>query len=173
MADRPYESLVRWARTDVAARRAPADAPLPAPDTVLDLAELDRIGLLSDELRAQSTLQNGRMTVREAELNDTALLELVLARPDSPACFFTLLALAARDAGRSIDMVGLGDRVQRFGPDNGRALTLHFDGDRVRTAQSSGVGDTRGDGGFVPVSGELGLSAHTVNEVGPSGFEPL
>ncbi|WP_432131930.1 hypothetical protein [Streptomyces tendae] len=142
LSDRPYEALVDWARVDVATRRAPDDAPLPAPETVLDPGELERIGLFNEELRAQSTLQNGRMTVLEAELSDTALLELVLVRADFPACFSTLVALAARDTGHAIEVVGPDDRAQRFGPDNGPSITLYFDGHRFRTSPSSGVEHT-------------------------------
>ncbi|MGQ4424892.1 hypothetical protein ACN6LL_007487, partial [Streptomyces violaceoruber] len=139
LSDRPYEALVDWARVDVATRRAPQDAPLPAPETVLDPSELEGAGLLNEELRAQSTLQNGRMTVLEAELSNTDLLELVLVRADFPACFSTLVALVARDTGNAIEVVGPDDRVQRFGPDNGPSITLYFGGHRFRTSPSSGV----------------------------------
>lgn len=127
----PHGALVAWARGDVAAHGAPDDAGLPGPGTSVETGALAEIGALTEELRAQSILQNGTVTVAEAGLDDAARLALVLARPDTSAYAFTLAALVARDIGRPVRVLVPGGRSHLFGPAaDGAALTLYFDGDR-------------------------------------------
>ncbi|MGW1183985.1 hypothetical protein, partial [Streptomyces drozdowiczii] len=134
----PHGALRAWARTDVAARRAPEDAELPEGETLVSIDDLARIGALTDALRAQSILQSGRLTVDEAGLDDAARLALVLARPDSPAYVATLAALVAREAGRPVRVLGPGDGVRAFGPDDGEPLNLYFDGRRFSATPPGG-----------------------------------
>ena len=126
----PHTALLIWAQADVAADGAPDDAALPAPDTSVRTDVLAEIGALTEELRAQSILQNGTVTVAEAGLDDVARLALVLARPDTPAYVSTLAALVARNTGRPVRVLGPDDRAHRFGPADGTPLTLYFDGNR-------------------------------------------
>lgn len=114
----------------MAARRAPEDAELPEGETLVSIDDLARIDALTDALRAQSILQSGRVTVDEAGLDEAARLALVLARPDSPAYVATLAALVARDTGRPVRVLGPGDGVRAFGPEEGDPLNLYFDGRR-------------------------------------------
>ncbi|MFD4562262.1 hypothetical protein ACFWP5_49550, partial [Streptomyces sp. NPDC058469] len=122
--------LLTWAQADVAANGAPDDAALPAPNTSVRTDALAEIGALTEELRAQSILQNGTVTVAEAGLDDVARLALVLARPDTPTYVSTLAALVARDTGRPVQVLGPDGRTHRFGPADGTPLTLYFDGNR-------------------------------------------
>jgi hypothetical protein len=126
----PNAALLAWARADAAANGVPDDAALPAPDTFVGTDALAEIGALTEELRAQSILQSGMVTVAEAGLDDAARLALVLARPDAPAYLSTLAALVARDTGRPVEVLGPDDLTQRFGPADGTPLTLYFDGNR-------------------------------------------
>ncbi|MGW3103746.1 hypothetical protein ACWDEW_17520, partial [Streptomyces sp. NPDC001100] len=126
----PHTALLAWARADVVANGAPDDVALPAPDTLVGTDALAEIGALTEELRAQSILQNGMVTVAEAGLDDAARLALVLARPDSDVYVSTLAALVARDTGRPVLVLGPDDRTRRFGPADGTPLTLYFDGNR-------------------------------------------
>ncbi|MFE6765630.1 hypothetical protein [Streptomyces sp. NPDC057689] len=134
----PHGALRAWARTDVAARRAPEDAELPEGETLVSIDDLARIDALTDALRAQSILQSGRLTVDEAGLDDAARLALVLARPDSPAYVATLAALVAREAGRPVRVLGPGDGVRAFGPEDGEPLNLYFDGRRFSATPPGG-----------------------------------
>lgn len=126
----PHTSLLGWAQADVAAHGAPDDAPLPTPETAVPTDVLAEIGALTEELRAQSILQSGTVTVGEAGLDDAARLALVLARPEGAAYAATLAALVARDTGRPVVLLGPGELTQRFGPAEGNPLTLYFDGNR-------------------------------------------
>ncbi|NEC07799.1 hypothetical protein, partial [Streptomyces sp. SID7909] len=134
----PHGALRAWARTDVAARRAPEDAELPEDGTLVSIDDLARIDALTDALRAQSILQGGRVTVAEAGLDDAARLALVLARPDSPAYVATLAALVARETGRQVRVLGPGDGVREFGPEEGDPLDLYFDGRRFSPTPPGG-----------------------------------
>lgn len=134
----PHGALRAWARTDVAARRAPDDAELPEGETLVSIDDLARIDALTDALRAQSILQSGRLTVDDAGLDDAARLALVLARPDSPAYVATLAALVAREAGRPVRVLGPGDGVRAFGPEDGEPLNLYFDGRRFSATPPGG-----------------------------------
>jgi hypothetical protein len=126
----PNAALLAWARADAAANGVPDHAALPAPDTFVGTDALAEIGALTEELRAQSILQSGMVTVAEAGLDDAARLALVLARPDAPAYLSTLAALVARDTGRPVEVLGPDDLTQRFGAADGTPLTLYFDGNR-------------------------------------------
>ncbi len=126
----PHTALLAWARADVVAHGAPDDAPLPTPETAVPTDVLAEIGALTEELRAQSILQSGTVTVGEAYLDDAARLALVLARPEDAAYAATLAALVARDTGRPVALLGSGELTQRFGPAEGTPLTLYFDGTR-------------------------------------------
>ncbi|MCG7204823.1 hypothetical protein MB828_13465, partial [Streptomyces arenae] len=129
-AQDPHTALLAWARADVAAHGAPDGAPLPTQETPVPTDVLAEIGALTEELRAQAILQSGTVTVREAGLDDTARLALVLARPDGAAYAATLAALVARDTGRPVVLLGPGELTQRFGPAEGAPLTLYFDDNR-------------------------------------------
>ncbi|MCZ9346501.1 hypothetical protein NGM37_53220, partial [Streptomyces sp. TRM76130] len=126
----PHGALLAWARQDVASRGAPDDAPLPAGDTPVSIDDLARVGSLTESLRAQSILQNGGLTVADAALTDSARLELLLAAPDTPGYVAALAALVARRIGRPVRVLGPGGTTRAFGPPDGTALTLYFDGDR-------------------------------------------
>lgn len=127
----PHAALLTWAQADVAAHGAPDDAALPAPDTSLPTDALAEIGALTEELRVQSIMQNGTVTVAEAGLDDPARLALVLARPDDTLAYTsTLAALVARNTGRPVQVLGPDGRTDRFGPADGTPLTLYFDGNR-------------------------------------------
>ncbi|MBK6019582.1 hypothetical protein JHN45_52285, partial [Streptomyces sp. MBT53] len=127
----PHTALLTWAQADVAAHGAPDDAGLAAPDTSVPTGTLAEIGALTEELRAQSILQNGTVTVADAGLDDPARLALVLARPDDTLGYVsTLAALVARDTGRPVRLLGPAGRTDRFGPADGTPLTLYFDGNR-------------------------------------------
>lgn len=112
------------------AHGAPDDAPLPTPETAVPTDVLAEIGALTEELRAQSIMQSGTVTVGEAGLDDAARLALVLARPAGAAYAATLAALVARDTGRPVVLRGPGELTQRFGPAEGAPLTLYVDDNR-------------------------------------------
>ncbi|MGH1556156.1 hypothetical protein ACRAWF_43465 [Streptomyces sp. L7] len=75
---------------------------------------LAEIGALTEELRVQSIMQNGTVTVAEAGLDDPARLALVLARPDDTLVYTsTLAALVARNTARPVQVLGPDGRADR------------------------------------------------------------